>query len=218
MLASTENPSLSEKSPKEHIHQQWEDLSANLTAHELEYLDLLADLTQILGLEEIDEREIRLAMIERGIINARNERALLKLQLELDKLDLMSEQIDVDMERINGFIQELKDFNSINSPDANETINLKLTEYQQRLKNVDVASLDTKILEFNDFIEEIKKCGKSLDELAECKEFFAGLPPNLLQAQQLVDKEQLELDLLLAKRDQLLREKYPDLHRERRRK
>ena len=218
MLSSDKTLHSPEQQYNDHVHQRWEELSRNLSQQDLDDLDLLAELTESLGLEEIDGREIRLALIEKDIRDARNERALLKLQLELDRVDLMSNQLDVDMENVKGIVQKLKDFNSTNSPDALDTIKLKLAEYQERLENDNVEEIDGKMREFDEYIEGMRKCGEALDELNECKEFFAGLPPNLTQAQRLVEKEQAELDDLLARRDRLLRERYPDLHRERRRK
>ena len=218
MLSSSNSLPSSDQQYKDHVQQRWKDLSKDLSQKDLDDLDLLAELTECLGLEEIDGREIRLALIEKEVRDARNERALLKLQLEIDKLDLMSNQLDNDIENAKGLIQELEDFNSTNSPDSFDIIKIKLAEYQERLKDVNVKEVDDKIQKFDEFIEEMKKCGEVLDELKECNEFFAGLPPNIVQAQQLIEREQVELDDLLAKRDYLLRVRYPDLHRERRRK
>jgi hypothetical protein len=218
MLSSDKTLHSFEQHYNDNVHQRWEELSRNLSQQDLDNLDLLAELTESLGLEEIDGREIRLALIEKDIRDARNDRALLKLQLELDKVDLMSNQLDVDIENVKELIQELNDFNSSNSPDAFDTIKIKLAEYQEQLENFNIEDIDYKMKAFDEYIEGMKKCGEALDEMNECKEFFSGLPPNLTEAQRLVEKEQAELDDLLARRDRLLRERYPNMHRERRRK
>lgn len=169
-----------------------------------EKLDFMASLTEDLGLEEINTREVCLSLLEREIQFNKQNRIISSQEDELNRLQGMDSYLKNMTSYLNNLLTKLQDFSSINSPDTVETINLKNKEYTKRTSTINPFEEELRMEEFIKHIEHVKEIGNVMEELEEWKDIYNGLPPNLQEAKQIVEKEQEKLDESLYKRNLML--------------